>query len=177
MFTARFAAAALLAVSASSASALPLTLDGGWSDFSFAETGSSWDTEFTFSIVAPAYLVVTDAYTSGDRFAFYANGALLGETSVPTQLGESTSDLDYALESDIWSSGQALLQAGSYTITGITIDSPYGSGGAAIQLASVSLEAPELDGPGATVPLPAPALLLLGGLGILGAAARRRAAA
>ncbi|MDF2234049.1 VPLPA-CTERM sorting domain-containing protein [Albimonas sp. CAU 1670] len=178
MFAKPLAAAALLACVAGPVSAFPqtLTLDGGWQSFSFAQTGSAWDTEFTFTIVDPAYLVVTDAYISGDQFAFYANGELLGETSVPTALGESTSDFDVALASDVWSSGEAMLAAGSYTITGTTLASPYGSGGAAIQLSSTSFSAPSLDGGDAAVPIPATALLLVGAIGALGAAGRRRRA-
>lgn len=160
---------------ATSASAITLGLDTGWQSFEFGGVGSSWSDNFSFTLAGPAFFTVADAYCAGDQFSFSVNGVAAGVTSTPTSNDScsgiySVSDPDDALASSLFSSGELALLAGSYTITGQTIVSPFGSGGAFVQLSSASLGAPVI-GPSA-VPLPAGGLLLASGL--FGVAALRR---
>ncbi len=158
------------------ASAIPLTLDGGWESFTFEEVGSTWSDDFTFTIASDAYFVVTDAFCAGDRFSFSVNGMSAGNTSVPffdnTCTGPTfTSDPDFAFASPNWSSGELLLGAGSYTVTGSALESPFGSGGAFAQLTSTSVGGPPITPD--PVSAPATMLLVLGGLGALSLSRRK----
>lgn len=171
------AAAVGLACSISTANAGVLTLDGGWTEFSFEGVGSSWSESFTFSILGDAWLAVTDAFLSGDRFEFFVNGVSVGLTSMPTTEGDQiSSNFDTAFADPRWSSAELMLMAGNYEITGSTILSPFGSGGAAIRLSSNSLGGPGFEPPVSTVPLPATGALLLIGLLGLGVFRRKSAA-
>jgi hypothetical protein len=149
------------------ASAIALTLDGPWESFSFSGDGSVWSDNFTFT-VAPgesAFFQVTDAFLSGDRFEFFENGVSLGLTSAPATLGDQIgADPDGAFADPRWSSGQAQFFEGSYTITGIAVNSPFGSGGAFARLVSTDPGGPPIGG---VVPLPAAGWRLLGGIGCL----------
>ena len=168
-----------LALSATSASALTLGLDTGWQSFSFAAVGSTWSDDFTFTIAGPAYFAVTDAYCAGDQFSFSINGSFVGNTSTPFYDGSCidgstrTTDPTFAYNSALWSSGEILLAAGVYTVTGTAIASPFGSGGAFAQLSSTDLGGSTIQP--STVPLPAGGLVLLGALGGLAALRRRKA--
>lgn len=143
-----------------------------WSSFYFAGSGSAWLDDYAFNapgilsfsitLSGPAMLKVTDAGLSGDVFEVFDNGASLGYTSLPTPGGSADSggDFDLALAGDEWSHGQWLLAAGSHLITGVASVSAYGAGVGGVQISAV--------------PEPASLALLLGGLGLLGATARRR---
>lgn len=173
------AVAAILAVTAvpQKAEAIPLVLDGGWQEFTFGGVGSTWSDSFTFTALSTVYLAVTDAFLSGDRFQFFANAVSIGLTSAPTTQGDQIgSNYDAAFADARWSSGQAALGPGSYTITGLTVASPFGAGGAAIQLSSQALDGPIFD-PTPPIPLPAAGWLMIAGLGGLAALRRRRKAA
>jgi len=174
------AVAAVLSVGAlqKAEASTALTLDDDWTTFLFGDVGSSWSDSFTFTIASTAYLAVTDAFLSGDRFEFFSNGVSLGLTSAPTTQGDDIgNDYAAAFTDARWSSAEAIFAAGSYTITGLTIDSPFGSGGAAIQLSSQSLGGPSFE-PVNPIPLPAAGWLLLGALGgLVGLGRRRRRAA
>lgn len=162
------AGCAAVILTATSAAASVLTLDSGWQEFDFGGFGSSWSTNFTFTLDDTAYLSVTDAFLSGDIFLVYSNAVLLGATSIVLPNGASTfDDYDTAFFSPDFSSTSFELAAGSYDITGLTIASPFGSGGAAIQLSTAPLTP-------ASVPLPAGMPLLLAGLGAIGLVAKRR---
>lgn len=170
------AAALSTAMVSGQVSALPLTLDGGWESFSFEADGSPWSEDFTFTIASDAFFVVTDAFCAGDRFSFAVNGMDAGLTSVPFFDGTCTGptfsdDPDFAFASPNFSSGELLLGAGSYTVTGTAVDSPFGSGGAFAQLTSTSVGGPPITPD--PVSAPATMLLVLGGLGALGMARRK----
>ncbi|MFT5283267.1 MAG: hypothetical protein ACJAU4_000948 [Glaciecola sp.] len=158
------------------ASAIPLILDGGWQSFGFEEVGSSWSDNFTFTIASDAFFVVTDAFCVGDRFSFFVNGISAGNTSLPFFDGTcdgptNTNDPDFAFASSDWSSGELLLGAGSYTITGTALDSPFGVGAAYAQLTSNSVGGPPITPD--PVSAPATMLLVLGGLGALSLSRRK----
>lgn len=169
---------AALAISGSSASAMTLGLDTGWQYFTFAATGSTWSDNFTFTIANTAYFAVTDSFCAGDQFSFSVNGTYTGDTSIPFFDGTCndgttrTTDPDLAFSSSLWSSGELALAAGTYTITGSALASPFGAGGAYAQLSSTSRGGPVIQPP--SVPLPASGVVLLAGLGGLAALRRRK---
>lgn len=160
-------ALALIATSLATLASTPafaqVTVDGGWQSFSFANVGSSFTPEpFTFTLTEAAVLRVTDAYLSGDQFEIFSNGTSLGLTSAPTLGFDLTNDYDAAFASSNFSHGQWLLAAGTYNITGVTLLSPYGAGGAAISLTAV--------------PEPESIALLLVGMAVIGTQLKRRQA-
>lgn len=124
------------------ASATVLVVDGGWQPFSFGGVGSSWGV-FTFELTGSAELQVTDAFASGDQFEVFINTVSQGQTSAPTTIGDNIgNNYSAAFLDPRWSSGSFLLGPGSYTISGTTTLSPFGSGGAAIQLISGAIPEP-----------------------------------
>jgi hypothetical protein len=167
-------ATALAAAIPMMASATTLTLDAGWTNFTFGDVGSTWSDMFTFHIGSgtSAYFVVTDAYCAGDRFSFSVNGVSAGMTSLPYYDGTCADGVTRTEDPNIalagigvvnWSQGELLLGAGDYTITGTTVTSPWGTGGAFAQLSSRSLDVPTIGGS-----VPEPGTLSLLGLGLAG---------
>lgn len=150
-------------LAATQAQATAVAVNGGWVPFSFGGVGSSFSSEpFTFSLAGPGVLKVTDAFLSGDRFEVFDFLASLGLTSAPGSSGDAIgADYDGAFADSRWSSAAFALGAGSYSITGVAVDSPFGSGGAALRVDE-------------RVPEPASALLL--SLGLLGLGLARRKA-
>ena len=125
---------------------------------------------FTFTLADAAYLKVVDSGLNGDVFAVTDNGSALGTTSAPSNpgtdfLGSTDVDLNSAFANPNFSSATFLLQAGSHSITGLVVsgtsplDPDYSTVGA-IMLTPVP--EPETYG------------LLLAGLAVIGAIARRR---
>ncbi|WP_339109430.1 VPLPA-CTERM sorting domain-containing protein [Thioclava sp. GXIMD4216] len=162
------AAAVMLTVAAGSASATTLTVDGGWTSFEFGETGSSFSDSYDFTLSSSSWLLVTDAYQPGDVFTVTLNNLFSMITSSVDTEGAWEGDYDTAWLSEDFSSLGVLLNAGSYSVTGLASLSPYGTGAGAIGLFS-QLPA-DFDVP--AVPLPATGLLLAGAFA--GAAALRR---
>lgn len=172
------------ALGAGAARADVLTVGGGWDVFYFTGPGSVFQTlpsaannytpsavDFSFTLTAPAYFVVTDGYWQGDQFGVSINGATPAYTSVPTFTGEYVGDnWDAALADPTYSSGYALLGPGVYDVTGFAYQSPFGSGAAAAEL--VSSIPPGVSG--IFVPEPATWALMILGLLVTGAALRRR---
>lgn len=167
-------ALALLAGTSSGVPAAVLPLDGDWQSFLFEDVGSSWDRAFTFSVGGQAYVQVTDAFLSGDRFE-YTVGPVSIKTSVPTSSGvQIGDDFDTAFALSDWSSGEVKVSAGDYILSGIAIDSPFGSGEGAVRLSTTSLGEPGGSGTASPVPLPASAWLLAGALGLIAGGKRLR---
>ena len=133
------AALGLALVSGAQASTA-LVAGSGWQSFLFGGVGSSWSTDYTFTVGAGgATLKVTDAFLAGDRFSVgdAPAGTNLGNTSVPTGYGQQIgANYDAAYASPLWSHGVWYFGAGSYDITGTAIVSPFGGGGAAVELSS-----------------------------------------
>lgn len=144
---------------ATAAQATTISVGSGWQYFSFGGEGSSWSDTFEFTLTESARLNVTDAYLSGDQFAVYLNGNLLGNTSAPGSTGDQIGgDYDAAFADSRWSSASFILGAGTYQVSGTTLLSPFGSGGAALQLA----------------PVPEPETYAMMGLGLAAVALARR---
>lgn len=161
---------ALALGSAAQAATATLSVDGGWSDFTFGPAGSSWTQSYSFTLTQKAYVLVTDAFDPGDILSVtFAAGpfSFTAYTSSVDAIGADIgSDYTAAWLSEEFSSLSLELGPGSYTVSGKAYVSPYGAGRAAISLVS------EL--PLSVVPLPASGLLLIGGLGLAGAMARRK---
>ncbi len=153
----------------SRAHAVVLNVGAGWQDFGFSGVGSSFDTDFTFTLLDHASFRVTDAFLDGDRFAI--NGAPPLLTSNPANDGtQVTSDFDAAFASQKYSHASFELAPGSYTITGTVLSSPCGSGTAAAEL--VATTAPAMA---AAVPEPSTwAMMILGFCGLGFMAYRRK---
>ena len=168
-FKATLSAIALATTAISApAQAEVLVENGDWQVFTFSDTGSAWDREFTFVAANPVDLWVTDAFQSGDMFEVFSNGASLGLTSPPTVFYvQINDDYDAAFASPIWSSRSFALGPGSYTISGMVDFSPFDSGSAAIRLLTAR----------APVPEPATWGLMLLGFAALGYSMRSRKAA
>ena len=165
------AVAALVGTHASAAT-LTLTLDGGWSEFSFSVDGTPWSDTFDFTITETAYLKVTDGFCAGDVFRIFIDGGDVGRTtsvSVGPCSASVSDDYDAGYASADFSSGWLQLGADSYTVSGFVQTSPLSGGRAALELVS-SLP----SGPAFVVPLPAAGLLLLGAIGAGGLVGRRR---
>jgi hypothetical protein len=126
------------------------------------------DTPWTFTFATAGTFYVLDLFNSGDQFEIFDNLTSIGTTSAPTQGSDCGSDVTCALGNSDFSLGSFALAAGSHSITGTAILSPFG-GGAGAFLAETS-----------AVPLPGTLILLTSALGVLGGAgvrarAKRRA--
>ncbi len=154
------AAFAIAALASTAAQATAITANGQWNEFFFAGVGSSFDQGYTFTLTESAVLRVTDAYLSGDQFEVFNFGTSLGVTSLPTLGDDVQNDFDGAYLNPNFSHGEWTLSAGTYSITGTVLLSPYNSGAAALSLSPV----PEADA----------LVLSLSGLALIGLLARRR---
>ena len=189
-------AAALLSSSlAAQATTVSLAANDQWQSFgvdSFASlsSGNEWidnaDTNapgygsplhFNFTIAAgfQGTLTVVDANMAGDTFNVQNNGNVLGATSsVPVQQYDSAPDVGYdfdaALANSAFSRGVFTLGAGSYSISGVLVQS--------LMLGSDPLNATAggLKLSVSAVPEPSSALLALAALGVTFLVSRRRGA-
>lgn len=183
-----FAACGAAHAASTSASLAP---NAGWKSFYFDNTvnATQWldnaivnPVSFDFTLSAAAVLNVVEGGFGGTQFEVFANGQSLGLTSVPgantglnadlsadisahgPNYGDNHFDTAFA-DADGFSKGSFLLKAGTYHVTG-TFDSAaataFGAGVGAVELVS------------APVPEPETYALLLAGLGVIGAIARRR---
>jgi hypothetical protein len=146
------------------AGAIPLGLDAGWSGFTWTGgDGAAWNVTFDFTLVTTALLTVTDVSLTGDRFEVMDTGISLGLTSIPTgtMYSDSTDNYDVAAADPRWSTGVFTLGAGTHSISGIAVSSPYGHGSGAVRLDTGSA-------------VPEPSMVLLFGTGLIGLAALGR---
>lgn len=152
-----------------------LTTDGAWFDFSVGDVGDVWRSPLdgdpiTFALAsASAFtLRLVDVGFAGDRVEVLSGvTTVLGTTSdVPVN------DTVFAFAADeafaapgTWSQGTWLLGAGTYSFTGSATASPFGGGAWAISaLADIT----------PTIPEPGTWTLVLSGLALAAATARRR---
>ena len=169
-------AAAALCVGATGARADVLTLNGGWDPFYYLsadvfdptvgasplyDNTSNPTGEWDFTVAAPAFLKITDAYYTGDWYDLTINGADQGPTSFPTVALDFQPDFEQAFHDPNFSSAYYYLQPGSYVVTGVALLAPYGYGVGGIALSS-------------DVPEPAAWTLMLSGLAGIGGLTRRR---
>lgn len=135
-----------------------------WDDFYFDGAGTAVEETWAFDLPAGYSLYVTDAFLSGDQFAVYNDGVLLGLTSYVPTGASGFYDPQVSYDSGLYSRGEFPLSAGYYGNIHLLIElSPHGSGGAFIKIDHSSLS-----------PVPEPATMFLFGAGLLGFTAVRR---
>lgn len=165
--------AASLVSPTSFATTIALSTDGSWEAFDVDElTSASFGLEwidlagdpldFTFTLTTPGVLRIVDAGFAGDTFEYSVNGAL-AQTSAVSAMSDGMLnvglDFDAAFANPLFSAAEVLLGPGSYTVSGVLLQSA--------ELEGVALNA-TVGGISVTaVPLPASALLFVGAGGIL----------
>lgn len=163
--------AASLAALAFNAHAVDVPTDGSWVEFDFDAQGSSLydlisnDTAFTFTVSQNSVLRIVDAGFSGDRFSITVSSLGTTLTSAPVAQGISEDPVFDAAA--VWadsrfSKASWALGAGTYTVSGVATASPFGGGFGYLSVTAV--------------PEPESFAMLLAGLGLVGAIARRRTA-
>lgn len=179
------AAAALLAAGASHATDRNASTDGSWNSFDVesviaASGGVEWidladgsALRYLFTVPSgfSAMLTVVDGGFGGDTFSVYSGSDLLGVTSpVPLTDFDSAPSIgtafDAALNNPAFSSASFALGPGSYAIRGLLVQSVQFAGAdlnATIGAISVTL-----------VPEPGTVAMLMAGVALVGAAARKR---
>lgn len=149
----------------------PIVVDAGWYGFCFGGAGSAATAgcqnaatagtvgnDMTFTAATSVLFNITDAFESGDTFSVFVNGPLaLTTPSVP--LGNpGVTDPNLAFADPAYSHGSIYLNPGTYTVDVFALDSPYGSGGAYVEVVST----------------PEPSILLLLGIGLAAIGTRLR---
>jgi hypothetical protein len=146
-----------------------------WYTFTWGGTGSSFanvdsgelginpasigapDPAWTFTLPTGGTLTIVDGFASGDQFNVTDSGVSLGDTSVPIAGGACANNITACLANADMSKGVFALGAGSHSIDGTAIASPFGGGAGFFEVTST----------GAT-PLPGALPLFATGLGALG---------
>jgi PEP-CTERM motif len=155
--------------SASALSTIDLTADGTWFEFGVGDVGDTWRSvldgdplTFAFTSTQDFELRVVDVGFAGDRVEVFSNATSFGLTSsVPID------DTVFAFSAPegfaspaVWSQRVLQFGPGSYVFSGTAANSPYG--GATFGISAFA------------VPEPSQTLLMLSGLGLLGAMMHRR---
>ncbi len=107
-----------------------------WRPFSFGDEGDIYFDTINVGTNC-GLLQVTDAFASGDRFnvrVFRGASQVASFNTSPPRDGEFTTDYDDAFASRSFSSGATVLDPGLYRVQITVLDSPFGSGGAALKL-------------------------------------------
>jgi hypothetical protein len=150
--------------------AFDTALPAGFIDIAYE--GDFTPLSFRFTLASDAYLNVVDSGFAGDRFEIFDNGNSIGMTSTPTNTydsfswGVSQGHLSAAFADARFSSGTYLLTAGNHEITGTLVSST-----APLEFQYATTGAIMLT----PVPEPETYGMLLAGLALIGAIARRRA--
>lgn len=158
----------------SRASAGPIVVDAGWYGFCFGGVGSAatagcqnegiatTGNSFTFVTATSVELKVTDAFQHGDQFDVFVNAVLAFTTSlVAVNIVSTTGNPDLAFADPTYSSGSIILGPGAYSVDVFTAASPFGGGGAYLEVQQAQA-------------VPEPASLLLFGSGLAALRYRRR---
>ena len=108
-----------------------------WRPFSFGDVGDIYFDTINVGTKC-GLLQVTDAFASGDRFSVrvFRGAAQVAafNTSIPRDGASIGSDYDAAYASRSFSSGATVLDPGIYRVQVTVLESPFGSGGAALKL-------------------------------------------
>ena len=136
-------------------SASAVTVDAGWYGFCFGGPGSAITAGcqndatagtvgdlVTFTATKPVLFDITDAFEKGDTFHVDINsGAIVFTTpGVPTDSSGSVTDPNVAFADPTYSHSSVLLGPGVYSIDVTAASSPFGSGGAYLQVATATPE-------------------------------------
>lgn len=167
-----FAALALATAATpyASASAATLVVGAGWKSFYFGGSGSaisdlSGDTNYNFTLASAAELHVVDAYSIGDTFKIFNFGNTIGSTGAFDINAPVTGNAAVAFAGTGYSKLSVVLAPGKYSLSGIATSSPFGGGGAYIELAPTNQNA---------VPEPATWMMMICGYLVVGAIIRHR---
>ncbi len=173
------ALAAALTGTAHADTITPISPDNTWYEFDVTDLAPTlgWvdldnsPLSFTFTNSSTVALTVVDGGFGGDRYQVFDNGASLGLTSPGTNTydpsgGSYVTDFDAALADSRYSSAIFYLAAGTHVIMGLLSESALADG----EPLNNSVGGLRL----APVPLPATALLLLSGGGLMSLFRRRR---
>lgn len=146
----------------------PIVVDAGWYGFCFGESGSGayaggcqgmgvgeTGNPFTFSSPGSVLLKITDAYLRGDSFLVDIDAGSITFTTPAVASGPfGVSDPDLAFADPSYSHASIVLGPGSHSVNVFAASSPFGSGGAYL----------EVESAGGVVPEPASFVLLGAGL-------------
>lgn len=150
-----------------------IVVNAGWYGFCFGGTGSAATSgcqnsgigtsgnSTTFTAAGPVLFQITDAFNAGDTFDVWVDGLYQFTTNPVPQSNPGISDPDLAFADPAYSHGQILLGGGFHTIDVFASASPFGSGGAYLQVITAR-------------GVPEPGTVALIGIALAGLALRRR---
>lgn len=114
-------AALALILAIPTAHAIPITADSGWiSDEADALFANSTNSSVTFTVSAPTYFTITDAFQVGDNYQVLLSGTFTvvlqtATGTLPTFWTPGFDVPDFAYADADYSKGQILLAPGSYS--------------------------------------------------------------